>query len=150
MSNNFTITSCIYDGTSGDPNPLCMIYGTVNGKLVLPQVFFAYLMNANATGQVQQALTAVMFNWYALVYGYQLTPQPQFISIPALGLVPSAATHTTGPYPQPGVSVPQATDWQLGSVKECPCADILEKWNRRNTFQAMLWMRLSDRTPLGC
>jgi len=38
--NNYTITNCVYDGTSGDPNPICTISGTVNGNRVFaPNIF---------------------------------------------------------------------------------------------------------------
>ena len=111
MSDNFSVSNCVYDGTSGgqgDPNPLCWIIGQVNGKRVWASVFFAYLMNANAAGQMQQALTAIMFNWYAGVYGFQLTPWPQPIPFPVFPSVQSSATHVSGPYPQPPVVVSQA------------------------------------------
>jgi hypothetical protein len=107
----FQISSCLYDGSaggSGDSNPLCMIYGTVNGKNVFAQVFFKYLMAANAAGQMQQALSAIMFNWYVIVYGYTLAPVPQFIKIPVYPPVAIIASQTQGPYPQPPVSVPEA------------------------------------------
>lgn len=111
MSNSFSISNCVYDGTSGGPgdaNPLCEIIGTVNGLRVFPRVFFAYLMAANAAGQMQQALTAIMFNWYAGVYGYQFTPWPQPIPFPVFPHSNVAAIQTQGPYPQPLVVVPQA------------------------------------------
>src|SRR6267143_1279468 len=115
MSNSFNISSCIYDGTSGgngDPDPLCGITGTVNGKAVFPRVFFAYLMAANATGQMQAALTAIMFNWYAGVYGYQFTPWTQPIPFPLFPPANVAAIQVRGPFPQYGnpspVSVPEA------------------------------------------
>jgi hypothetical protein len=111
MSNSFVITNCTYDGTSGgpgNPNPLCTITGMVNGERVFPQIFFAYLMAANAAGQMQQALTAVMFNWFADVYGYQFTPWPQPIPFPSFPVSSVAAIQTQGPYPQPPVTVSQA------------------------------------------
>ena len=98
--NSFTVVSAVYDGTSGDLNPLCGISGTVNGLRVFPQVFFAYLAVAEAAGQMQAALTAVLFNWYAGVYGFQFTPWPTPIPFPASN---AAAVHTQGPYPQPYV-----------------------------------------------
>ena len=106
--NSFSISDCTYDGTSGDQNPLCYVLGTVNGKNIFASAFFAYLIAANAAGQVQQALTAIMFNWYANVYGYQFTPWPLPISFPQFPLVDVQAQHTTGPYPQPPVVVTQA------------------------------------------
>ena len=27
--NSFVVLNCVYDGTSGDPNPLCQVSGTV-------------------------------------------------------------------------------------------------------------------------
>jgi hypothetical protein len=71
-------------------------------------VFFAYLMAANTAGQMQQALTAILFNWYAAVYGYQFTPWPQSIPFPVFPPSNVAAIQTQGPYPQPPVVVPQA------------------------------------------
>jgi hypothetical protein len=62
MSNSFSIFVCQYDGTSGDPNPLVGIVGTVNGFRVFPLAWFRYFDAANAAGQMQQALTAAMFN----------------------------------------------------------------------------------------
>jgi hypothetical protein len=109
--NSYSVTSASYDGTSGgtgDPNPLCLITGTVNGLRVFPRVFFAYLMSASAAGQMQQALTAIMFNWYAGVYGYQFTPWPTMIPFPAFPESGVTAQQTQGPYPQPPVTVPQA------------------------------------------
>jgi hypothetical protein len=113
MSNSYSISNCVYDGSAGGtgyPNPLCWITGSVNGLRVFPPVFFTYLMAANAAGgsSMQQALTAIMFNWYAGVYGYQFTPWPTSIPIPGFPPVQVSAAQTTGPYPQPPVSVPQA------------------------------------------
>ena len=109
--NSFIITNCIYDGSSGDPNPQCWIYGQVNGTRVFATAFFAYLMAANAANQMQAALTAVMFNWYAAVYGTQFTPWLTPIAVPVFPSVPPVsvtAQHTTGPYPQAEVVVTQA------------------------------------------
>lgn len=41
--NSFVISNCTYDGTSGDPNPLCLVTGTVNGKNLYALTFFRYL-----------------------------------------------------------------------------------------------------------
>ncbi len=99
---SFTVTNCTYDGTSGDPNPLCTITGTVNGKKVyVAAVFFAYLAAANAANQMQAALTGVMWNWYAGVYGYQFMSWPTPIPLPQFPLSDAVAEHTQGPYPQP-------------------------------------------------
>ncbi len=106
--NSFVITNCTYDGSSGDTNPLCGITGTVNGLRVFPRVFFAYLMAANAAGQMQAALTAIMFNWYAGVYGYQFTPWPTPIPFPVFPPSSVAAIQVQGPFPQPPVVVSQA------------------------------------------
>jgi hypothetical protein len=104
---NFTIITAQYDGTSGgsgDPDPLVSITGTVNGKNVYPRVFFGYLAAANATGQMQSALTAVMYNWYASVYGYQFTPWSVPIPFPVFPASDEIAQHVEGPFPQPNVS----------------------------------------------
>ena len=104
MSNTFSISSCVYDGTSGDVNPLCTIAGVVNGKSVYANVFFDYLAAGNSADQMQAALTAVMYNWYAAVYGYQFTPWPAPIAFPAFPLSSEVAQHVQGPYPQANVS----------------------------------------------
>jgi hypothetical protein len=110
MSSSFSVVSCVYDGTANDPNPLCIIQGTVNNKTVYPRVFFAYLMAANASGPsaLQQALTAILFNWYAAVYGYQFTPWPEPIPFPQYPPVSVRSQQSSGPYPVPEVSVPEA------------------------------------------
>ena len=106
MANNFSVSNCVYDGSSGgsgNPNPLCWIYGQVNRKPVYAVAFFAYLAAANLAGQMQQALTAVVFNWYALVYGYSFTPIPTPLALPTFPPTNVAATQSTGPYPVPPV-----------------------------------------------
>jgi hypothetical protein len=115
MSSSFSVLSCVYDGTAphvapNDPNPLCIIQGTVNNKTVYPRVFFAYLMAANAMGggAMQSALTAILFNYYSAVYGYQFTPWPTPIPFPQFPAVPVRSQQSSGPYPVPDVSVPEA------------------------------------------
>jgi hypothetical protein len=106
--NSYSISNCVYDGSSGNPNPLCSTSGTVNGQRVFPAVFFAYLMSANTAGQMEAALTAIMFNWFAAVYGSQLTPWPLPVPFPSFPPVSVSAMQTTGPYPQTPVVVSQA------------------------------------------
>ncbi len=106
--NSYSVSNCTYDGSSGDPNPQCWIYGQVNGKNVFATAFFAYLMAASTANQMQQALTAILFNWYAGVYGYQFTPWPTPIAFPQFSPTTAVAQHTAGPYPQPPVVIPQA------------------------------------------
>jgi hypothetical protein len=65
-------------------------------------------MAANAAGQMQQALTAIMFNWFAAVYGCEFTPWPSPIPFPSFPASSVSATQTTGPYPNPPVVVSQA------------------------------------------
>jgi hypothetical protein len=103
--NPFTVVSAAYDGTSGDQNPLVGISGTVNGKNVFPQVFFRYLDAANAAGGsgLQQALTAILWNWYVRVWGSQFTPFPTPIPFPTFPASDVVAVHSQGPYPQPDV-----------------------------------------------
>jgi hypothetical protein len=108
MSNSFTVTTCSYDGTSGDPNPICFVVGSVNGNKVFAATFYRYLMAASAAGQLQSALTAVMFNWYVNVYGFEQTPWPSPIPFPQFSPSNADATPSFGPYPVPPVSVPQA------------------------------------------
>jgi hypothetical protein len=82
--NSFVVSNCTYDGTSGDPNPLCLVTGTVNGKNLYALTFFRYLMAAEAVDQMEAALTAVMLNFYAGVYYYQATlPWPNLIPYPS-------------------------------------------------------------------
>lgn len=111
MNNSYSVSSCTYDGSApGDSNPMCAITGTVNGKRVFPRAFFQYLAAAKAAGQMQQALTAILFNWYASVYGYQLSPWPTPSSFPQFSPVNAAPTATTGPNPQPVVYSPALID----------------------------------------
>ena len=101
--NSFVVSAAVYNGTSGDPNPLCCITGTVNGKSVFPLVFFGYLSAANAAGQMQAALTPVMFNWYANVYGFLQSPWPDPVRFPQFPASCEVAEHIQGPFPQPDV-----------------------------------------------
>jgi hypothetical protein len=101
MNSSFTITNCTYDGTSGDPNPICTVEGTVKGNSVYAAAFFEYLAAADQSGQMQAALTALMFNWYAAVYRSQLAPWPTPIPLPQFPVSDAVAEHTQGPYPQP-------------------------------------------------
>lgn len=104
MSNTFSISSCVYDGTSGDPNPLCAIVGTVNGKSIyVASVFFAYLAAANAANGMQAALTSLLWNQYVGLYGYQFMPWPSPIPFPAFPASSAVAQHVQGPYSQPDV-----------------------------------------------
>lgn len=109
--NSYSVLNCTYDGTSGDPNPLCLVLGSVNGTNVFPLVFFRYLMAASVANQMQQALTIILFNWYATVFD-KVFPEP----LALLMFPPSAAVaqHTSGPYPVPPAVVPQALigSWQ--------------------------------------
>lgn len=108
MSNSFVVTNCFYDGTSGDPNPLCYVSGTVNDLNVpLAPAFFRYLMAADSADQMQEALTAVMFNYYAAVYR-SLAPIPESIPLPTFPPSDAVAEHTEGVYPVAPVVVTQA------------------------------------------
>ena len=106
--NSFVVSNCVYDGTSGDPNPLCLVTGTVNGKNIFAQAFFRYLMAADAVDQMQAALTAVMFNYYAGVYYYQATPWPNSILYPTFPASNAVATQAGGVYPVAPTMVTQA------------------------------------------
>jgi hypothetical protein len=57
---------------------------------------------------MQEALTALMFNWYAQVYRASLTPWPELIPIPSFPPVSFVPDRASGPFPQPSVSVPGA------------------------------------------
>jgi hypothetical protein len=78
--NSFSVSQCLYDGTtggpSGDPNPLCIIYGSVNGNNVLPRVFYSAIVGASAANMMQAYLTSVLFAWWAQVFGYEQEPFP--------------------------------------------------------------------------
>lgn len=107
MSNNFSVSSAQYDGSfggSGDRNPQVTVAGTVNGTRVFARCFFAYLAAANAAGQMQQALTAILWNWFVAVYSYQFAPEPQPISVPTFPPSSEVAIQTQGPFPQPPVT----------------------------------------------
>jgi len=106
--NNFTVTACTYDGTSGESNPICLIEGIVNNRKVFASVFYRYLAAANDASQMQAALTAVMFNWYVNVYGFEQTPWPSPIPFPQFPPSNAVATPSFGIYPVPPVSVPEA------------------------------------------
>ena len=104
---NYSVTSCTYNGTGGEfgpPNPLCFVSGVVNGKAVYANVFFAYLAAANAAGKMQQALTAILWNWYVAVYGYTLSPWPAPIPFPTFPPSDAVAPSASGPEPVPPVS----------------------------------------------
>jgi hypothetical protein len=109
--NSFSVLSCVYDATApGDSNPLCTVYGTVNGLAVYPRVFFAYLMAANAAGggAMQSALAAILFNYYSAVHGYQFSPWPLPIPFPQFPAVAVRSQQASGPHPVPEVSVQEA------------------------------------------
>ena len=107
--NSFVVSNCTYDGTSGDSNPLCLVTGSVNGKNIFAQTFFRYLMAASTGDQMQAALTAVMFNYYAGVYYYLVTPPwPNLIPYPEFPASNAIAVHSGGPYPVAPVVVSQA------------------------------------------
>jgi hypothetical protein len=106
---SFSVSNCFYDGTSGDPNPLCYVTGSVNGLNVpLAPAFFRYLMAADAADQMQVALTAVMFNYYADMYRAQLVPIPDLIPVPTFPGSDAVATHSEGVYPVAPVVVSEA------------------------------------------
>jgi hypothetical protein len=66
-------------------------------------------MAASAASQTQAALTAVMFNFYAGVYYYQVTPPwPNFIPFPEFPVSNAVAVHSEGVYPVAPVVVTQA------------------------------------------
>ena len=98
--NSFVVLNCTFDGTSGDPNPICQVVGTVNKKNVYALVFYRFLVAASTANQMQEALTAAMFNYYAGVYYYQITPPwPNLIPFPEF---PSLETESRRPLPVPG------------------------------------------------
>ena len=98
--NSFVVLNCTFDGTSGDPNPICQVIGTVNKKTVYALVFYRFLIAASNANQMQAALTAVMFNFYAGVYYYQITPPwPNLILYPTFPASNAVAVHSGGVFP---------------------------------------------------
>lgn len=98
---DFMVVSCTYNGSAGgfgESNPLCWVEGGVNGNPVHPSVFLACLKAASAAGKMQEALTALMFNWYAQVYRASLTPWPELIPMPAFPPVEFTTTRGQGTY----------------------------------------------------
>ena len=106
--NSFSVSNCTYDGTSGSANPLCLVTGTINGKGCFAQAFFRYIMAAAAADQMQAALTAVMFDFYASVYYFQQAPWPHLIPYPTFRGSNAVATHSEGVYPVAPVVVSEA------------------------------------------
>jgi hypothetical protein len=82
---------------------LCYIIGTVNGMNIYANAFFAYLAAGETAGQMQAALTALMWNRFAESYGYLFTPWPTPITLPTFPASNAIAQRTQGPYPQPPV-----------------------------------------------
>jgi len=104
--NSFVVFNCMYDGTSGDPNPLCYVIGTVDGMNVYPPAFFRYLLAASTAGQMQAALTAAMFNFYA---GYRaVLPWPNPIPFPSFPASNAVAVQSGGVYPVAPTGVSEA------------------------------------------
>jgi hypothetical protein len=93
MSNSYVVSNCTYDGTSGSANPLCTVTGAVNGKNVYALAFFSFLMSASSANLMQQALSAIMFNYYADVYAFQNPPWPNPIPFPTFPASNAVATH---------------------------------------------------------
>jgi hypothetical protein len=65
-------------------------------------------MAADSADQMQAALTAVMFNYYADVYRSELAPIPDLISVPTFPPSDVVAEHTQGVYPVARVVVSEA------------------------------------------
>jgi hypothetical protein len=106
IMNSFVISNCTYDGTSGDPNPICIVTGTVNSWKVYPQTFYRFLMAASSADQMQEALTSLMFNFYC---GYRATlPWPNPIPFQSFPGSNAVATQSGGIYPVALVQVTQA------------------------------------------
>jgi hypothetical protein len=111
--NSFVVSNCVYDGTSGDPNPICQVIGTVNSRNVYALTFFRFLMAASAADQMQEALTAVMFNFYAGVYYYLVTPPwPNLIPYPEFPASAAVAVHSEGLYPVASIFVTQGRSYR--------------------------------------
>jgi hypothetical protein len=104
--NSFVVSNCTYDGTSGDPNPLCLVTGTVNGKNIFAQAYFRFLMAAEAVDQMQAALTAAMLNFY--VYYHATLPWTNLILYPSFPASNAVAVHSGGAYPVAPTVVTQA------------------------------------------
>jgi hypothetical protein len=69
---------------------------------------FRFLIAASTAGQMQAALTAVMFNYYADAYALQNVPFPKFIPFPACPASNAVAAQSGGPFPVAPTVVTQA------------------------------------------
>ena len=67
-----------------------------------------YLMAADSADSMQTALTAMMFNCYAIVYRPEIQPFPTFMPYPLFPGSDAVATHSQGAYPVASVVVTQA------------------------------------------
>jgi hypothetical protein len=90
----FAVSNCTYDGTSGSPNPLCTVTGTVNGRNVYVLAFFAYLIAASAASQMQAALRSTpvpypTFPGSAVVAGQSAGPFPVAPTVVSQALIGS-------------------------------------------------------------
>jgi hypothetical protein len=103
MTNFYSVSSASYDGTSGSPNPICTVVGTVNNRNVVASTYFSYLMAASNVGEMQNALSAILFNRFCDWYGLQYLPWPTPLPLPCFPLSNAVAAHTQGPHPAPVV-----------------------------------------------
>jgi hypothetical protein len=73
--NNFVVLSCVYDGSSGTPDPLCYLHGSVNGVLTayigvyFSQIFQAF--NSGGSDALKLIFAAILTN------GLPNVPAPQ-------------------------------------------------------------------------
>lgn len=83
---SFSVTSVIYDGSSGDRSPLVTVQGSVNGVVVwIPNIFWAAIQQAYiaSPGSLQQLLGWYMLSRYQQILGnflYIPPPPPVFPS----------------------------------------------------------------------
>jgi|HubBroStandDraft_4_1064222.scaffolds.fasta_scaffold866890_1 hypothetical protein len=119
MSNSYTVTSAVYDGsfptqqpgaTETLNDPLVWIQGTVNGVRVFAWLFWSLIQAASfvGTSAVQNLLAAAFLPSYNLMtqqYGLVTPPVPNY---PNVANIPAPVTGLKGPYGSTFISCSQA------------------------------------------
>jgi hypothetical protein len=102
MTHTYVVTNCTYT-TIGDPNPLCLLEGTVDGVRSACGIFYALIAQANAVGgsaAVKLVLAPVLLDCITAPPDGHTLSGPPFASGPIYSAAVSPAT--------PGTSVPVA------------------------------------------